>query len=251
MSKTDTGLPERLRDGGATDLERRLLRAASQEEPSRALSERMAAAIGIGTLPDGRPLGEAPKPGPQTASKAAAASGSLGPWVAGALVAAVVTGAFVVTRPARTPSTPRAVGAAPSSAPTAAPISAPSLAPSAAELPPKAADPIVPNLAPSSKPQRGGVSVSSDIADQIALIDTARVALAMGDTGRTLTAVRQYQTRYPKGAFRPEAAAIKIEALLKLGRVDEARALAQRFLAAHGPGPLADRVARLAGLERP
>ena len=63
--------------------------------------------------------------------------------------------------------------------------------------------------------------------------------------------VKQYQTRYPKGAFRPEAAAIKIEALVKLGHADEARALAKRFLIAHGPGPLADRVARLAGLNRP
>jgi outer membrane protein assembly factor BamD (BamD/ComL family) len=92
--------------------------------------------------------------------------------------------------------------------------------------------------------------VSSDLAEQIALIDAARVALAGGSAERALTGVRQYQARYPKGTFRPEAAAIKIEALVKLGRAGEARTLAERFLVAHGPSPLADRVARLAGLNR-
>jgi hypothetical protein len=244
MSKTDAELPERLCDAGATDLERRLLRAASREEPSRALSERMAGAIGITMPVAGSALGEAAKPGTLAASKTAAASGSLGPWVSGALVAAVVAGAFVVTGPAKTPSTPARTAAAPSFIPGAPPLPTPVSAP-------LAADPlreVAPSVAVSSETQRGTGSPSSDIAEQIALIDAARVALAGGSAQRALTGVRQYQTRYPQGTFRPEAAAIKIEALLKLGHADEARALAERFLVAHGPSPLADRVARLAGL---
>ena len=250
MSKTDTELPERLRDGGATDLERRLLHAASREQPSRALSERMAGAIGVAMPVAGSALGEAAKPGTHAASKTAA-SGSLGPWVSGALVAAVVAGAFVVAGPAKTPSASSRPAAAPSSTPEAVLLPTPVSAPLAADLSRKAPDETAPSVAASPETQRGGGPVSSDIAEQIAMIDAARVALAGGSAERALTAVRQYQARYPKGTFRPEAAAIKIEALLKLGQTDEARALAERFLVAHGPSPLADRVARLAGLNRP
>ena len=252
MSKTDTDLPERLRDAGATDLERRLLRAASREEPARALSERMAGAIGIAVPATGSALGEVAKPGTQAATKTAAASGSLVPWVSGALVAAAMAGAFVVTGPAKTASTPPQTAAAPSAAPGALPLPFPTpvSARLAAEEPPKAADEAVPSVPASSDRQGGGVAASNDIAEQIALIDTARVALVGGSAEQALKGVRQYQMRYPKGAFRPEAAAIKIEALLKLGRSDEARALAERFLVAHGPSPLANRVARLAGLNR-
>jgi hypothetical protein len=249
MSKTGTELPERLRDSGATDLERRLLHAASREQPSRALSERMAGAIGIAIPTPGSALGEATKLGTQAVAKTTAASGSLGLWVSGALVAAVVAGAFVVTGP-KTPPTVSGP-AAPSSTQGSAPLPSPVSAPLAADLPPKAADGAGPSGAASSQTQRARGPGSSDIAEQIALIDAARIALAGGSAERALTGMRQYQTRYPNGAFRPEAAAIKIEALVKLGRAAEARALAERFLVSHGPSPLADRVARLAGLNRP
>ena len=63
--------------------------------------------------------------------------------------------------------------------------------------------------------------------------------------------MRDYQTQYPSGTFRPEVAAVKIEALVKLGRMTEARTLAERFVVAYGSGPLAERVARLAHLAEP
>jgi len=63
--------------------------------------------------------------------------------------------------------------------------------------------------------------------------------------------VRGYQAEYPNGTFKPEVAAIKIEALVKLGRKTEARVLAERFSTTYGPGPLADRVARLASVPEP
>jgi hypothetical protein len=94
-------------------------------------------------------------------------------------------------------------------------------------------------------------ATGKDLADQVALVDAARATLASGAAERALISVRQYQTTYPGGAFRPEVAAIRIEALLKLGRRTEARALAERFPATYGPGLLADRVARMAGLAQP
>lgn len=256
MSKTDPELPERLRSAGATRLEQRLLQAAGSELPSRELSERMAQAIGV-SLPAG---GLTPGGGAKTsavASKAAAASSSLVPWVSGALVAAVMAGAFVATRPGATSATVSASAVPTSSALAASPSwAAPALSPSVVApiaQPSAEAENDDPAKAPSASAAprgRGGTTVS-ELAAQIALIDAARAALASGEAARALVGVRDYQADYPNGAFKPEVAAIKIEALIKLGRKAEAHALAERFAKTYGPGPLADRVARLANVPQP
>jgi len=111
------------------------------------------------------------------------------------------------------------------------------------ESPPK------PAVLPSSRGSRG--ATAGELADQIALVDAARGALASGGAQRALSLARDYQTQYPSGTFRPEVAAVKVEALVKLGRMAEARTLAERFAVAYGPGPLADRVARLARIAKP
>jgi TolA-binding protein len=249
MSKTSTEPPARLRDADATELERRLLTAASREQPSRALSERVAGALGI-AMPSAEALAEASKAGAPTAPNAAAASGSLAPWASGALLVAVV-GGFLATRPSAPPSWPSAAVAAPSGTPSLVALPVPAPAPSAAEVAPKVAE-AARSVPASPVGQRGrSRGVPGDVAEQIALIDAARGALAAGGAERALTTLREYQTRYPKGSFQPEAAAIRIEALVELGRTDEARSAVKRFLVTYGPSPLADRVARLAGLERP
>ena len=90
--------------------------------------------------------------------------------------------------------------------------------------------------------------VTGELQDQIALVDAARVAIVSGTSARALEILRRYQDKYPRGSFRPEATALKVEALAKLGRSVEARALAERFVAEHRGTVLASRVARLAGL---
>ncbi|HTU63581.1 MAG TPA: hypothetical protein VMF89_34195, partial [Polyangiales bacterium] len=62
---------------------------------------------------------------------------------------------------------------------------------------------------------------------------------------RALEQLRQYQSKYAVGSFGPEAKALRIEALTKLGRTAEARSLAERFVAEHRGTPLADRVSRI------
>ena len=89
------------------------------------------------------------------------------------------------------------------------------------------------------------------MGEQIALMDAARTALLGGANNRALLLLRQYQSKYPGGSFRPEAAALKIETLAKLGRSAEARALAERFPAEYGQGALADRVSRFGGRTHP
>jgi hypothetical protein len=122
-----------------------------------------------------------------------------------------------------------------------------SIAPS--EVVPAASVDSLPNVAASLAPQRSrAVSSAADLRDQIALVDAARAALSVGAGDRTLDLLRQYQNKYPSGSFRPEVAALKIEALAKLGRSAEARALGERFVADHRGTPLADRVARIVGL---
>jgi outer membrane protein assembly factor BamD (BamD/ComL family) len=99
-------------------------------------------------------------------------------------------------------------------------------------------------VAPS--PQRSrSKSPDPDLREQIALLDNARSALAKGTGERTLDVLRQYQSKFPNGAFRPEATVLRIEALSQLGRHSEARTLADRFIAEHRGTPIADRVARV------
>jgi len=85
------------------------------------------------------------------------------------------------------------------------------------------------------------------LREQTSLVDAARDAVASGAADRALTFLRQYQDKFPGGVFRPEAAALKIEALARLGRGAEVHALANRFVAEYGDGPLTDRVRRAAG----
>jgi hypothetical protein len=92
--------------------------------------------------------------------------------------------------------------------------------------------------------------MTDDLREQIRLIDAARKALNADNADRALQIVRRYQDRFTAGAFRPEAAALKIEALVALGRRSEARPLAETFVAEHSGSALADRVARIADVAR-
>lgn len=253
MNKTETDPPERLRLVGAADFERRLLEAARREQPSSELSARMAQAIGVSMPQAGNAAGAGARTG-KAAFKAASASSSLPPWVSGALATAVVVGAFLATRPRATPSASPAVAAPAASVPAAqsSPLAAPPAAMPRADAPSNAAEELPASVpAPLASPRGRSGTTAGALANQIALVDAARAALAGGGAERALAIVREYQAQYPTGTFRPEVAAVKIEALVKLGRTTEARTLAERFVAAHGASPLADRVARLAGLAQP
>jgi TolA-binding protein len=260
MSKKADELPERLRSVGARGLEQRLLRAASHERPTRELSERMARGLGV-TLPA---VGAGAAAGLATETAAAAAktavtSSSVVPWLSGTLAAALVVGGLVALRPSTPTPTPTrpSLGASASQASLGASASQASLAPTAVvaprvEAPAKPSDETSPRPAVVASAQRArGTTTANELASQIALVDAARTALASGRADSALSGVREYQAKYPSGAFRPEAAAVKIEALLKLGRKAEARALAERFVSGYGPGPLADRVTRLVGIPQP
>lgn len=255
MKRSADDLPERLRTDG-TRLERRLLDAVAGEEPSPELSRRMAAALGIsatciGTAASGSAVGKAAASGFAGTKAVVGKAGAtvLWPWLSVAVLAVAVAGAVVARRAGestaahvhsapsavRTPPTPRIPAETPKNASGEAPKTA-------------AQGPGV--VAPAAVGRKAGPP-TGELRDQIALVDAARTAVTAGSSEHALELLRRYQDKYPSGAFRPEAAALRIEALVKLGRMAEARSLAERFVAEYAESPLAERVAQLARLSRP
>ena len=77
----------------------------------------------------------------------------------------------------------------------------------------------------------------SSLEGEVTALDRARSALAAGDATRALELLGQYEQAFPKGALRPEATYLRIQALSKSGQRDAARELAARFLAKHPSSP--------------
>ena len=217
---------------GATDLERTLLQAARRERPSPELTRRMAAGLGISATVAAAPAAAAP-----VVAKATVAS-----WIpATVLAAAVAVGVVGV-----------ALSSAPRHGPTRIPTPVPAIvAPRVEEAPLPADTASAPGLVEKriEKVHRRATppAPAADLRDQIALIDAARTAVKAGATDRALALLRRYDANYPGGAFRPEALALRVEALDAGGHGAEARALAREFLARYPQSPVADRVARIAG----
>jgi outer membrane protein assembly factor BamD (BamD/ComL family) len=85
-----------------------------------------------------------------------------------------------------------------------------------------------------------------DIALEISAVDTARTALRAGDAAGALAELDRYEGKFGRsGSLAPEAAVLRIEALLVRGDRARAKALADAFLAAHPKSPLAARVRAL------
>jgi hypothetical protein len=232
-----------LLEADATAFERRVLEAALQKRPSPASSARMATALGVSATAMGTAAATKALAAEAAASKATAAAGATAvwPWVSIGVVGLVVVGAVVGTRPGRHAGEPH--GVAPS-------VAAPAAEPSVPTPPAPVVDEPAARAVARSQPGRAA-AVTGDLRDQVAVIDSARAAISAGASRRALEILRRYQDKYPTGSFRPEATALKIEALMKLGRDAEARALAERFVAQHRGSLLARRVAEIAGLVEP
>jgi hypothetical protein len=245
VNRNDTRLPSQLRVVGATDLERRLLDAGARELPSLELTRRMQQGLGLSLA-----VGASTAAGATTAKAATAAgAGSATPavvWpaISFGVLALAVTGAVVVgvrstanhTASHRTPAVIPVAAPAPLEAPPAA-------EPVASPAPVRVAHRVaIHHRAPAAATQ-------SELRAEIALVDAARSAVGANANERALALLDRYEGTYPRGTFRPEVAALRIEALQHLGRVAQAHALARKFIATHADSPLADRVARVTGLE--
>lgn len=97
--------------------------------------------------------------------------------------------------------------------------------------------------APPRRAIPAGASAPSDALDrEIARVEAARAALASSETTKTLRLLDSYDREFPRGAFSVEVSVLRIEALARAGRMDEARRLGSRFLAEHHEGAFARRV---------
>ncbi|AKV00582.1 hypothetical protein AKJ09_07245 [Labilithrix luteola] len=90
---------------------------------------------------------------------------------------------------------------------------------------------------------------TATIDGEIAAIDAARASLAAGRSSEALSKVQSYRRSFPAPHFAGEADALEIQALAALGRTDEARQKADRFLASRPQSPYAQRVRQAVGLK--
>ena len=214
-----------------TELERKLLDAAKSDRVPAELGQRMASALAASSL------------SPTAAS--AATKGSLlfskaGLW--GALSLAVLSGSGVLYT-ARSASRAETLSRAAVETPAAAPqrsvaVRVPVPVPAPVSKPEHESTPAEP---PTTSPRELGPS--RDLREEISLLDRARAALERNDPQRASTLLDQHGRRFPTGTLRPEAEALRIETLVRLGDTARAQRLAQRFIAAHPAHPLSERVA--------
>jgi len=134
--------------------------------------------------------------------------------------------------PAPAPIAPGATPAPPQASPAAAPA-----------RPQPVAAATGPRPAPRSPPDPGG---DSSGAEEASLLRSASQSLATSPA-RTLSLTDEHRLRYPHGILDQEREALAIEALIKLGRRDEALARARAFARAYPTSPHRARVERTLG----
>ncbi len=210
--------PQRLVDQGADDFELSLLRSARLDVGPEDARVRCAAALGAATL-----LG--------AKAGAASAVGLIVKWIGiGAVLGLGAAGAVKVgkltlsrpTAPAPIPMSAPAIGVRPE------PVAQPSVTVPPLPTEPRAARSVdrTPRIASAT------FAPADDTLDrEVRLLDTARSALARGDTASALGALDRRDREFPGGALGPEALVIRVQVQLALGNRAAAEAAARRLLA--------------------
>jgi hypothetical protein len=171
--------------------------------------------------------------GPQAILGEPAARPSAAAMVAPAVLVGGAPGAGRAALPAASSASAELSSARP--APPSRSNVAPSMAPGPA-LTPAASGPSVAQFGPSDT-----------LRQEIALVDGARGAMSRNDAAQALQLVDRYAAGFPRGRFGVETSLLKIEALIALGRHDDARAQLQTFAATHPAHPALRRLARALG----
>jgi hypothetical protein len=86
---------------------------------------------------------------------------------------------------------------------------------------------------------------TGDLTRELELLDQTRSALAQHAPARALPLLALYQTHFPAGSLRAEAAALRVETEGRLGNYVQAVRLGSAFLASYPNSPLAARVSAL------
>jgi hypothetical protein len=241
-----------LEQGAPRDVEH-LVRAAQAEQPSEISLGRTLTALGVGlattsVAPGASAAGTAANAGTAAPVAGAGASakatlaltgGMIAKWTAlGATVATLASvGSYALRGAEQAPAASIAAPARPdagsvprasaySKQTTLAPGSSVGVAEVAKTPPAARAAPVA--AAASSLPLD-----TETLAEEVRSVDRARAALAAGRAAQTLAVLDDYERRFPKRGFAPEALYLRMEALLALGRAAQARAIAERLLASY------------------
>jgi hypothetical protein len=182
------------------------------------------------------------------AHKAAAAilvlkSSAIAVTIAVATLAGLHVGARAIAPPAELPAAPVVAAASiePEAPPPAMPaaVAPPPIAASPANAP---APQIVEPSAPAPRSDREPTTPRADrLAEELALVDPGRKALARGDHAAALELFDEHARRFPDGALAPERDAYSTIARCQRDTTDRAALLAA-FTRAHGGSSHLDRV---------
>jgi hypothetical protein len=95
--------------------------------------------------------------------------------------------------------------------------------------------------------QSAALPATPVLAAEVAMVDRGRAALQRGDGAGALHALAGYEAAFPKQQLSPEVLFLRMEALVRIGNLSQARALAQRIVARGATGPQAVRARELLG----
>jgi len=124
------------------------------------------------------------------------------------------------------------------------PVEAPTLPVTSEEQPQTPSDPGPSTLphARADKPNDAPLPSEPTIDEEVKLMNGAQLALRSGNPSHALQLLNEDARRFPNGKLASARAVAHMVALCRLGRGDEARLEAERFLAKNPSSPFADRV---------
>lgn len=128
------------------------------------------------------------------------------------------------------------------SAPAAHPVARPTTPPPPAPVAPAAAPAPPPSSAPAPSFARPSKAPALRLQDEAALLAAVQVSLRGGRPGEALAKLDSYDRRFASGMLRAEADAARVFALCAAGRIDKARAAAERFVLRYPNAPATARV---------
>jgi ribonuclease E len=168
----------------------------------------------------------------------------VGPAVAVAAPAVSAPAAAVAAVPA--PGVVAGHAATPGPAPVATPTAAAVATPAAAALRPQRKPPLSAKPGAVSRRAHGDSLADGGLAREVAALDAARSALALGANASALRQIERYHRDFPAGELSADADVVAIEALVADGDRAAARRAAAQFLERHPHDPHGARVRELA-----
>jgi len=107
--------------------------------------------------------------------------------------------------------------------------------------------PTLPSVAPGTGTAPSSKQAQGSLADEVAQLQKAKLALKGGSPAQALAELATYGQRFPRPMLGAEAAVLRIEALSQSGDSARAKTLAEGFLAKNPNSPYAARLRSLTG----